>query len=401
MAFWWVNHKQTYRQETDGGYVWSPKAKANGARNVSYDNLTVCERGDVVFSYAYGRISQIGLVETAAVTAAKPPEFGAVGGYWEPEGWLVRVNLQPLRQALVPQTFFELLQPLLPERHSPINTSTGRGNQGVYLAGLGEALGQLLLKLIEEHADAAVRVHLVVLAEEGDAAAALLDDMQRLRDVPSSTERDALTKARLGQGLFRHRVAELEPTCRMTGLARLRQPGASERRQWPAALPPCGQTVRSPLDQLRCRRGVDLRARRRTRGVAVLGDRGGEPDPALQPGAGAVSEYPPGGAALLTDQWHERSSRRHLVSPVRLSQQARLIWSRSPNATLCPRPCLRIWLRTSREYLELKQLGGQVEATVVTGKEDWLFSLVMQFMSGGQLQAVETPKDKHVGKSPS
>jgi putative restriction endonuclease len=232
MAFWWVNHKQTYRQETDGGYVWSPKAKANGARNVSYDNLTVCERGDVVFSYAYGRISQIGLVETAAVTAAKPPEFGAVGGYWEPEGWLVRVNWQPLRQALVPQTFFELLQPLLPERHSPINTSTGRGNQGVYLAGLGEALGQLLLKLIEEHADAAVRVHLVVLAEEGDAAAALLDDMQRLRDVPSSTERDALTKARLGQGLFRHRVAELEPTCRVTGLARQQFLVASHIKPW-------------------------------------------------------------------------------------------------------------------------------------------------------------------------
>ncbi len=232
MAYWWVNHKQTYRQETDGGYVWSPKAKANGARNVSYDNLTVCERGDVVFSYAYGRISQIGLVETAAVTAAKPPEFGAVGGYWEPEGWLVRVNWQPLRQALVPQTFFELLQPLLPERHSPINTSTGRGNQGVYLAGLGEALGQLLLKLIEEHADAAVRVHLVVLAEEGDAAAALLDDMQRLRDVPSSTERDALTKARLGQGLFRHRVAELEPTCRVTGLARQQFLVASHIKPW-------------------------------------------------------------------------------------------------------------------------------------------------------------------------
>jgi hypothetical protein len=29
---WWVNHKQTYRQETDGGSIWSPKANANGAR---------------------------------------------------------------------------------------------------------------------------------------------------------------------------------------------------------------------------------------------------------------------------------------------------------------------------------------------------------------------------------
>ncbi|MEI6110287.1 MAG: HNH endonuclease signature motif containing protein, partial [Cyanobium sp. ELA712] len=174
-SYWWVYHKHIYRQETDGRYIWSPKANANGARNVSYDNLTRCKRGDGVFSYANGRISQIGLVETGAVTAPKPPEFGTAGDNWSQEGWLVRVNWQPLRQALVPQRFFQLLQPLLPERHSPISTSTGRGNQGVYLAGLSETLGLLLLKLIEDHADPAVRVHLVVLAEEGAYTVALFD----------------------------------------------------------------------------------------------------------------------------------------------------------------------------------------------------------------------------------
>ena len=72
VAFWWVNHKQTFRQETEGGYVWSPKANANGARNVSYDNLTLCQRGDVVFSYAYGRIGSIGWVEATAITGIQP-----------------------------------------------------------------------------------------------------------------------------------------------------------------------------------------------------------------------------------------------------------------------------------------------------------------------------------------
>jgi len=216
-SYWWVNHKQTYRHETDGGYIWSPKANANCARNVSYDNLTRCQRGDVVFSYANGRISQIGLVETGAVTAPKPPEYGTAGDNWSQEGWLVRVNWQPLRQALVPQTFFELLQPLLPERHSPISTSTGRGNQGMDLAGLSANLGLLLLKLIEDHAEPAVRVHLVELAEEGAYTAALLDDMQRLR---------------LGQGLFRHRVAELEPACRVTGLKQQQFLVASHIKPW-------------------------------------------------------------------------------------------------------------------------------------------------------------------------
>ena len=232
MPFWWVNHKQTYRQETEGGYVWSPKTNADGRRNVTYDNLAKCQGGDVVFSYANGKISQIGLVEQAAVTATKPPEFGTTGDYWGAEGWLVRVNWQPLSSPLIPQAFFELLQPLLPERHSPISTTTGRGNQGVYLAGLSDELGHFLLKLIEEHADRAVQVHLVVLGEEGTAAAALLDDVHQLQALSNTTEREALTKARLGQGLFRQRVAQLEPCCRVTGLARQEFLVASHIKPW-------------------------------------------------------------------------------------------------------------------------------------------------------------------------
>ena len=85
-SYWWVNHKQTYRQETDGGYIWSPKANANGARNVTYDNLSRCQRGDVVFSYAFGQIRQIGLVETAAITAQQAAGVWLHGRELEPGG---------------------------------------------------------------------------------------------------------------------------------------------------------------------------------------------------------------------------------------------------------------------------------------------------------------------------
>lgn len=103
--YWWANHKLTYQQEAEGGTIWSPKANANGACNMSHDNLTLCQRGDVVFSYVGGRIGQIGwLAAAAAVTAMEPPEFGSAGDTWSQEGWLVRVNWQPRRQALVLQT---------------------------------------------------------------------------------------------------------------------------------------------------------------------------------------------------------------------------------------------------------------------------------------------------------
>jgi hypothetical protein len=36
MRYWWVNQNQTYRPEVQGGYLWSPKRNANGARNPFY-----------------------------------------------------------------------------------------------------------------------------------------------------------------------------------------------------------------------------------------------------------------------------------------------------------------------------------------------------------------------------
>jgi hypothetical protein len=37
-AVWWVNHKQTARQERSGGYLWAPKSERSGARSLFYDN---------------------------------------------------------------------------------------------------------------------------------------------------------------------------------------------------------------------------------------------------------------------------------------------------------------------------------------------------------------------------
>lgn len=47
-GFWWVNHKQTFKAETEGGYIWSPKENQNGARNQTYVNLTLVQPGDLV-----------------------------------------------------------------------------------------------------------------------------------------------------------------------------------------------------------------------------------------------------------------------------------------------------------------------------------------------------------------
>lgn len=76
-------------------------------RHVSYDNLSRCQRGEVVFGHVKGLISQIGLVGTVAITAQKPPEFGSTGENRSQEGWLVRMNWQPLRPTASAAAFLQ------------------------------------------------------------------------------------------------------------------------------------------------------------------------------------------------------------------------------------------------------------------------------------------------------
>lgn len=83
--FWWVNQNQTHKQEVGGGYLWSPKANSNGARNPFYDFMKEIRPGDVVLSYYGQHISAVGVALASAVTAPKP-DFGKAGEAWSDEG---------------------------------------------------------------------------------------------------------------------------------------------------------------------------------------------------------------------------------------------------------------------------------------------------------------------------
>lgn len=81
MRYWWVNQNQTYRHEVPGGYLWSPKLKANGAANPFYEFMREVAPGDVIFSFCNTKIPAIGIATSPAYEAPKPGEFGSVGAY--------------------------------------------------------------------------------------------------------------------------------------------------------------------------------------------------------------------------------------------------------------------------------------------------------------------------------
>src|SRR5436309_10347989 len=79
MRYWWVNQNQTYRQEHAGGYLWSPKRNANGAKNPFYESMREVSPGDVIFSFVETFIIAIGIAQSYCWESPKPIEFGAAG----------------------------------------------------------------------------------------------------------------------------------------------------------------------------------------------------------------------------------------------------------------------------------------------------------------------------------
>lgn len=243
VRYWWVNHAQTMRQEVDGGYLWSPVAEANGAKSRFYDNMRRAAPGDLVLSYAEGRVGRVGIVADFALSAPKPEEFGRIGSYWSATGWLLPVQWLDAIMAVRPKHLLARLAPLLPATHSPIQPVTGSGNQKAYLAEVDRAVINLILEAAQLPAVDLLTAPTVTAA---DFATTLDDLVERNIQQDGSlndTIREQLVRARRGQGLFRKRVLDVEPVCRITGITAPSLLIASHIKPWRAC-----QTAAERLD---------------------------------------------------------------------------------------------------------------------------------------------------------
>ena len=230
--FWWVNQNQTHREEVAGGFMWSPKRKANGDRNQFYDNMVEAKPADVVFSYYDTRVQCIGIVTTAADTVPKP-EFGPEGqsNDWSNEGWLVGVEYTALDSPFRPKDHIEQIRPLLPNEYSPL-LANGNGLQSVYLAEISEGLAGVLAGLARtEFPDLPPPTDPEVPEEDADEEEQELANLQGRTDI-GDVERTQLVKARRGQGIFRNNVRINESQCRVTGVTDLAHLRASHIKPW-------------------------------------------------------------------------------------------------------------------------------------------------------------------------
>jgi putative restriction endonuclease len=233
MRYWWVNQNQTYRHEISGGYLWSPKRNANGARNPFYESMREVTPGDLIFSFVDTRILALGIAQSYCCESPKPLEFGATGQNWEDIGWKVNVKFTELANKIRPKDHIELLRPLLPTRYSPLQPN-GNGLQSVYLTEVPAPLAQVLAGLMGQEV-ALLAVESGAIKPTGDE----IDIWERkleqdlIRDSTiSDTERLAIVRARIGQGLFKERVSAIESKCRITGVENPVHLVASHCKPW-------------------------------------------------------------------------------------------------------------------------------------------------------------------------
>jgi putative restriction endonuclease len=233
MRYWWVNQNQTYRHEVQGGYLWSPKRNANGARN-PYESMREVAPGDLILSFMDTRILAVGIAQSYCWESPKPLEFGNSGQNWENVGWRVKVHFTELANKIRPKDHIEILRPLLPDRYSPLQPN-GNGLQSVYLTEVPTPLAKVLMGVIGAEVEPIARSADAVMPVSADD----LDLWERKLEqgvaddaaIPE-TDRLAIIRARKGQGLFKERVGQIEARCRITGVENPVHLVASHCKPW-------------------------------------------------------------------------------------------------------------------------------------------------------------------------
>lgn len=230
MRYWWVNQNQTYKYEVPGGFLWSPKARADGGRNYFYECMQEVRAGDVVFSFCDTYIKAIGIAQRAAITSAKP-EFRTAGSNWADEGWFVEVEFEEIVNPIRPKDFMPQIIPLLAEKYAPLQAD-GNGLQGVYLTEVSSEFGQLLIDL--SNANLATIQKNFAIADNTESDYEINLEIQAKR-IEGDLEKIALVKARRGQGIFKANVRMIEKSCRVTGVTNIKHLRASHIKPWAAS----------------------------------------------------------------------------------------------------------------------------------------------------------------------
>lgn len=210
-----------------GGFLWSPKTRADGARNHFYDTMKEVQPGDMIFSYSGTLIKAVGIAQGSAYESPKP-DFESAGENWANIGWYLETEFSELTNPIRPKDFIEELRPLMPKKYAPLQEN-GNGLQGVYLTEISNVMAKLILELTNAPILSIIEENLPTT--DPDSIFDREIEMNML-NVENDLEKVQLVKARKGQGIFKANVRLIEKSCRVTGVSEVKHLRASHIKPW-------------------------------------------------------------------------------------------------------------------------------------------------------------------------
>jgi hypothetical protein len=232
--YWWVNQNKTWKQETEGGYMWSPKTNKAGRRSHYYDNMTRVKPGDIVYSY-YNKdknraIHQLGIIKSVGFGYEKPTE---IKRDWNDNGWKVNVEYFALDKPINIINHIDTLRVFLPDKYKPF------GYDG---SGLEFYLTQVPLRLAAEINNFLDKTFLELIEKKSNQRGVSLsktdlienEEIKKIQsdDNLTETEKESLSKSRRGQGKFKDDVIRLHKFCMFTKVANTNLLIASHIKPW-------------------------------------------------------------------------------------------------------------------------------------------------------------------------
>ena len=117
MRYFWVNQKQTYKQEREGGYLWAPKLNSNGNQHWGWKTMVEVNPGDVIFNNVNGALRSYCIATSAAYDFTKPAELEQE---WEQLGWKIDARYIDLSKPIVISEYLDEIGDLFPKKYSKI-----------------------------------------------------------------------------------------------------------------------------------------------------------------------------------------------------------------------------------------------------------------------------------------
>jgi putative restriction endonuclease len=213
MAYWIVYQGNSFDRSRAGGYMWAPKVGKRGQTQAYWATMARVQPGDIIFSGVDNAIRAVSQAAGPAYDAERPDPRDEE--HWYGTGWRLDVAYTDLPEPLFYRDWVPSVLSEMPGLHSPF-TSTGRPNQG-YLFELPLSVGEYVVALA---------------AQQGlDVALAAAESAAPLPG--GETQRQAVIKARIGQGQFRKDLLQRwHGRCAVSGVSRPELLRASHIKPW-------------------------------------------------------------------------------------------------------------------------------------------------------------------------